>query len=85
MMKIYSQDKSELMEIQSLGRDGNNLVIKGKVFGTMPMSARLKPGDARKGLRLLNVKLVFFLITFLLRKEEEGSTKESGDRSQKPE
>lgn len=68
-MKIYSQDKSELMEIKSLERDGNMLVIKGKVFGTMPMSARLHPGDARKGLRLLNFKLVLFLLTFLFRKD----------------
>lgn len=67
MMKVYAQDNSELMEIKSLERDGNNLVIKGKVFGTMPMTARLRPGEARKGLRLLNFKLVIFLLTFLFR------------------
>jgi len=67
MMKVYSQDNSELMEINSLERDGNMLVIKGKVFGTMPMTARLRPEEARKGLRLLNIKLVLFLLTFLFR------------------
>ena len=67
MMKVYAQDKSELMEIKSLERDGNVLVIKGKVFGTMPMTARLNPAEARKGLRLLNFKLVLFLLTFLFR------------------
>ena len=67
MMKVYAQDNSELMEIKSLERDGNNLVIKGKVFGTMPMTARLRPEEARKGLRLLNFKLVLFLLTFLFR------------------
>ena len=68
MMKVYAQDNSELMEIKSLERDGNNLVIKGKVFGTMPMTAKLRPEEARKGLGLLNFKLVVFLLTFLFRK-----------------
>ena len=67
MMKVYAQDNSELMEISSLERDGNLLVIKGKVFGTMPMTAKVRPQEARKGLRLLNFKLVLFLLTFLFR------------------
>jgi hypothetical protein len=66
-MKIFSKDKSELMEVKSLERDGNALVIKGKVFGTMPMQARLTPEEARKGLKLLNLKLILFLLTFPFR------------------
>jgi len=66
-MKIYSQDGSELMQVEALERDGSDLVIKGKVFGSMPMSARLKPEEARKGLKLLNVKMVGFLLTLLFR------------------
>jgi hypothetical protein len=69
MMKLYTPDNSELMEVQSLDRDGNVLVIKVKAFGTMPMTARLRPGEARKGLRLLNLKLIWFLLTFLFRKD----------------
>jgi len=68
MMKIYGQDNTEIMQIQSLGRDGNRLVLKGKVFGTMPISARLTPHEGRNGLKLLNFKLVLFLLTFLFRK-----------------
>ncbi|MEJ2760331.1 MAG: hypothetical protein P8126_02005 [Gammaproteobacteria bacterium] len=67
-MKIYSQDGSELMDIQSLSRDGSKLVVKGKVFESMPMTAKISPSDARKGLKLLNFKLVLFLLTFLFRK-----------------
>lgn len=67
MMKIYSQDGSELMEISSIEADGNQLAIKGKVFGSMPMSARLRPAEARKGLRLLSFRLMLFLLTFLFR------------------
>jgi hypothetical protein len=69
-MKILSKDKSELMEVKSLDRDGNALVIKGKVFGTMPMQARLTPEEARKGLKLLNFKLVLFLLTFVFRRSK---------------
>lgn len=67
-MKIYSQDGSELMEVDELGVDGNQLVIKGRVFGSMPMSARLRPGEARQGLKLLDVRLVWFLLTLLFRR-----------------
>lgn len=67
-MKILSQDGSELMDVEALERDGDSLVIKGKVFGAMPMAAKLSPAEARKGMKLLNLKLVFFLMTFLLRK-----------------
>jgi hypothetical protein len=67
MLTLYGADNSKLMEIETLERSGNDLLIKGKVFGAMPMTARLKPSEARKGLKLLNAKLIFFLLTFLLR------------------
>ena len=68
MMKIYGQDNSELMQVSLLEQDGNALVIKGKVFGAMPMTARLTPQEARNALKLLNFKLAFFLLTFVFRK-----------------
>lgn len=67
-MRLYGPDGGELMQITALERDGNRLVLKGKVFGSMPISARLTPQEARHGLRLLNGRLVAFLLTFLFRK-----------------
>jgi hypothetical protein len=67
MLTLYSPDGSRLMEVDALERSGNELLIKGKVFGAMPMTARLTPAEARKGLKLLNFKLAVFLLTFLLR------------------
>jgi len=67
MLTLYSPDNSKLMEVEALERRGNELLIKGKVFGAMPMTARLTPAEARKGLRLVNFKLALFLLTFLLR------------------
>ena len=49
-------------------RDGNRLVLKGKVMGALPMTARLTPEEARQGLKLLNFRLVLFLLTFLFRR-----------------
>ena len=67
-MKIYGQDNSELMQVSLLERDGNTLVIKGKVFGAMPMTARLTPQEARNALKLVNFKLALFLMTLLFRR-----------------
>jgi hypothetical protein len=36
----------------------------------MPMTARLSPEQARQGFKLLNAKLVLFLLTFLFRKSQ---------------
>ncbi len=67
MLTLYSTDNTKLMEIETLERSGNDLLIKGKVFGAMPMTARLTPAEARKGVRMLSFKLALFLLTFLLR------------------
>jgi hypothetical protein len=34
----------------------------------MPMTAKLTPAEARQGLKLLNLRLTLFLLTFLFRK-----------------
>jgi len=67
-MKIMSPDKSELMEISAIYQDEGNLVISGKIMGSLPMKAIIRPQDARNGLRLLNYRLILFLSTFLFRK-----------------
>jgi len=67
-MILYSPDNTALMEIQSLERSGQELVIKGKVFGTMPITARLTPDEARKGLRLLTPRLAWFLLGMLVKR-----------------
>ena len=56
------------MNVASIARDGNDLLIKGKVFGAMPMTARLTPDQAREGLKLLNWRVVLFIMTLPFRK-----------------
>jgi hypothetical protein len=67
-MKLYSPDKSELMDVSSIERDGSDLVIKGKVFGAMPMTARLRPAEAKKALKLVDLKTALFILTLPFRK-----------------
>jgi hypothetical protein len=69
-MKLYSADNSELMDVSAIEQDGDNLVIKGKVFGAMPMTAKLRPSQARAALKLLNWKLVWFMATLLIRRDD---------------
>jgi len=67
-MKIYSSDGQEMMTVTSLEKDGSNLVIKGMIFGAMPMSAELRPEQARAALKLLNFKTIWLLLTILFRR-----------------
>lgn len=68
MMKVYGQDNSELMQVTSIESEDGKLLMKGKVFGSMPMTAKVTPQEARNALKLLNFKVVIFLLTFLFRK-----------------
>ena len=46
---------------------------RGKIFGAMPMVAKLTPEEARKGLKLLGAKTFFQLIPFLFRRSRSSS------------
>ena len=67
-MKLYGADNKELMTVTAIERQGSDLVIKGKIFGTMPMTARLRPSEARKALRLLGLRKALFLLSLLFRR-----------------
>jgi hypothetical protein len=58
------------MEVSALERDGNQLVIRGKVFGAMPLDARLDPDAARAALKLLSPGLIWFLVTLPFRRNK---------------
>jgi hypothetical protein len=68
MMKIFGPDNNELIQITSLENEGGKLVMRGKVFGSMPLTAKLTGTEARNALKLVNFKLALFLLTLLFRK-----------------
>ncbi len=67
-MKIYDANDIELMQVRAIERDGNILVIRGKIFGAMPMVAKVSPKEARAALKLLDFKTILFLLSLLFRK-----------------
>lgn len=67
-MKLRGADGSELMVVSAIERDGDALVVKGKVFGAMPISARLTPEEARAALKLMTPRLILFLLTLPFRR-----------------
>lgn len=66
-MNVYNVDGSTLMQITSLDRKGNDLVINGTIMESMPIRCVLTPTQARKGLGLIKMRLAFFLMTILFR------------------
>ena len=67
-MKVFGADNKELMTVTAIERQGNELVVKGKIFGTMPMTAKLRPGELRQALKLLGFRNMLFALTMLLRR-----------------
>jgi hypothetical protein len=67
-MKIYDSDNRQLMRITSIARDGSELVIRGEIFGSMPLTAKLRPEDARAAFALLDRKTLWCLLTLLFRR-----------------
>jgi hypothetical protein len=67
-MKIYGADNREMMSVTSLARDGSELVIKGKIFGAMPLTAKLRPEEARAAFKLLDFRTAWFLLTLVFRR-----------------
>lgn len=62
-MKIFGPDNQELIAIAAIERDGAELVLRGKILGTLPMSARIRPEEARRGLKLLDWRTAMFVLS----------------------
>ena len=56
------------MTITAIERDGRNLVIKGDIFGSMPINTLLRPNEARAGLKLMSMRKLLFLMSMLFRR-----------------
>ena len=67
-MKLYNPDGTELLTITAIEPVGHNLVIKGNLFGTMPINTQLRPAEARLGLKLLTPRKMLFVLSLLFRK-----------------
>ncbi len=66
-MKLYTPDKSVLLDVTAVAPHPDGVLVTGKIMGTMPMKAIVRPEELRAGLRLLNVRLVLTLVAMLFR------------------
>jgi hypothetical protein len=67
-MKLYGSDNRELMSVSSIEVEGSELIVRGKIFGAMPITAKLRPEEARAALKLFNFKSFLFLLTLPFRR-----------------
>jgi hypothetical protein len=68
---LYGSANEDLLVIRSIEREGNSVVVKGQAYGTMPLSATLRPEQARRIFKLLKWRLLPFLIGFLFRRSKK--------------
>jgi hypothetical protein len=67
-MKLFGQDGSELMDVSAIERDGDKLLVRGKVFSAMPMVASLPPAEARNLFKLIDFRTLLFILSLPFRK-----------------
>jgi len=67
-VQLKTIDNDPLMDVKALRKEGDNLVIEGRIMGALPIQAMLTPDQARAALKLIDFKTVMFLLTILFRK-----------------
>lgn len=67
---IIDAHGNDLMNVTRVEADGDDLVIRGKIFGAMPMVAKLTPEEARAALKLLDFRTMLFIVSLLFRKSK---------------
>jgi hypothetical protein len=73
-MTLYGADGKEMMTVSELQRDGDALLIKGRIYGTVPLLSRLQPEEVRKLFGLLNWRMVLFLLSLAFRPSSKQAT-----------
>ena len=67
-MRLYTPEKTELLEVTSVRPTPEGLVIDGQIMGAMPMTAVLTPQELRKSFRLLSLRTFLSLVGMLFRR-----------------
>lgn len=66
-MKMFSKDGVEMVDVKSVDRDGDRLVLKTKVMGSMSATIVLRPQDLWEAMGLLSWPLALRLPGMLYR------------------
>ncbi|MCG8334534.1 MAG: hypothetical protein MJE63_08450 [Proteobacteria bacterium] len=83
---LHSSDGATLMEIKNLDVRGYDIVLRGKMMGTMPTSAHMKPEEMWAALTMMPIGLILRLPVLLVK--AFGSARKisnrTGGQSQNP-
>ena len=66
-MKLMSRDGIEMMDVTSLQRVGDVLVVKGKIMRSMPATIHLRPEDLWQAFSLFSWPLLLRLPWLMLK------------------
>jgi hypothetical protein len=66
-MKMLSREGVEMMEVKSIEREGERLIIRGKVMGSMPTTICLRPEDIWAAWHLMSWDVICRLPLMLLK------------------
>jgi hypothetical protein len=66
-MKLYTPENTVLLDVTSVQPHPQGVLVTGKIMGTMPMKAVVRPEELRAGFRLLTVRLFFRFVAMLFR------------------
>ncbi len=71
-MKLYTPDNTDLIDITAIAPHADGLLIEGKIMGTMPMKAILRPAEMRRAFRLLSWRTLLAIIALPFRRGGDG-------------
>ncbi len=66
-MKMYSKEGNVMMDTRSLRRDGDTLIMKGKMMEAMNMSIYLKPEDIWEAKGLLTWSVIWYMPVIIVK------------------
>ena len=64
-MKMFSKEGVEMMDVKSITLEGENLVMKGKMMGTIATVIHLKPEEVWRAFALMSWKTVLHMPAML--------------------
>ncbi|MFH2043951.1 MAG: hypothetical protein ABIK92_02265 [Pseudomonadota bacterium] len=66
-MKMYDSYKNVMMDISSLKRKGDDIVMKGTLMGTMPSTIYVKPEEVWNAIKMLSWSIISYLPMMIIK------------------
>jgi hypothetical protein len=63
------------MKVTAIESEGDELVVKGRIFGTMPLLAKIRPEEMRAAFRILSFRRILFLLSLVFRRSSRRRLK----------